>query len=167
MDLTHNSQSMHSFILTVMIFKSTCNIKCKYTPYDIHLFIGRTRKRIDDTNFTSVARCGMDRELMFYNTIPMLKYCALDDLTVLMKKKFGSRMTHKHKQMVHIYKSDNEHAFLHIDAPIKWIKSILNVEVDYHIGEQHVLHENNKKYLDDYLTRIDAGYGDRWIDTEL
>jgi hypothetical protein len=47
----------------------------------------------------------------------------------------------------------------YIDAPLEWIESIIDVELDFHIGKQVCMKEENKGYLTQYLDNPWAGYG--------
>lgn len=49
--------------------------------------------------------------------------------------------------------------FTQIKHNIEWIRSILDVEFDYHIGDRTCLLEKNKKALSNYVRKVSAGYG--------
>lgn len=51
----------------------------------------------------------------------------------------------------------NTAKFMCIAASLEWIKSIIQVEFDYHVGERQCRH--NKEYLDDYISSRFNGYG--------
>ncbi len=79
------------------------------------------------------------------------------DLTRLMKQKF-----HIFQAVHATTKIRRRYAiFTHICHDFDWIKSIIDVELDYHLGAAECLRVNTD-YLVDYTQSITSGYGEKF-----
>ncbi len=54
--------------------------------------------------------------------------------------------------------------FTHLHADIDWIKSVIGVEFDYHVGKRECLKQENAVYLIEYRKTAFAGYGPAYCD---
>ncbi len=81
----------------------------------------------------------------------------LSKFTTYMECKFSHRLSPFSKESD--IKTENFVKFTSVVGSLEWIKSIIDVEIDYHIGVGECLRKENKKYLDYYLANPTAGYG--------
>jgi hypothetical protein len=54
--------------------------------------------------------------------------------------------------------------FTHLVVDLEWLKSVVEVEFDYHVGDRLCRLPNNKLYLEDYISSLFNGYGPMFYD---
>src|ERR1700744_541777 len=81
------------------------------------------------------------------------KYIEINQLTKYMKWKFSS-----YQLSPECHASAYEGYFPMINHRLNWIISIIDVEVDFHIGRRTCMRGANKKHLKEYMRSIRNGY---------
>jgi hypothetical protein len=114
-------------------------------PFDIEIGRGVRGKPIVNESRVMV----LERNIETTKNIPMALF------TKFMKGKFGYHQV-KHDK-VFLTLSDNMMSY--VAAPLDWIESVIDVEIDYHLGVRECLLPENAKLLEYYKECPWSGYG--------
>ena len=87
------------------------------------------------------------------------RVCSMKILSAYMKWKFNHFQRSLDATSVRSYG-----LFKRVYADIEWIKSVINVEFDYHVGNRNCLKEENLPYMVEYRKTQFAGYGPKFCD---
>ncbi len=85
-----------------------------------------------------------DRPIVYVNKMVHSKYVGISTLTRYMQlKKFGRNMYVRPQTRARLWYS--------VNAPLDWIKEVIDLEFDYHIGSKKCLQSKNKKMVEHYV----------------
>ena len=85
-------------------------------------------------------------------------YITLKHLTNYMTKKFSNYRLRAHNAAPSL--TGTCFRYTYIVNELKWIKSIIKVEFDFHLGDKVCMRPENRHYLQDYCESKISGYGE-------
>ena len=101
------------------------------------------------------------RTIVYRNIIKTKRYVKLAQLTKYMSWKFSHC---QYSDVKSIRPMRHNGCFSHINHDLDWIKSIVDVEFDYHIGKLECKLTKNIPYADEYRKSRFSGYGPQFCD---
>lgn len=146
-----SSKSEHEYYYSVVIYKR----KGKNRVYDVELTFSES--------YYIVPPAGRGREIAHILNIATDKFVYFATLTCYMKWKFQHCQYSDDRNDKPVAKKNK---FTHIHNDIDWIKSIINVETDYHLGEAKCMKPENSAYTKEYLATQFSGYGSQFCDVK-
>lgn len=108
---------------------------------------------------TSTSKIPVDIEPLYQLNLSSTKNVKIKTLTSYMKWKLPSKQKTANGVKSTIKADDNSCTFTNLLGDLPWILSILDVEFDYHVGEQNCLKRENVIYLTEYKKSKLSGYG--------
>ncbi len=116
--------------------------------FDVEVYLSSKKVKSKDTDERScVYRLSMRNARRPYVT--------LERLTNYMAKKFSNyQLPAQHENSKSCIK------YTYIINELEWIKSIINVEFDFHLGDKVCMRPENSHYLQDYCSSSMSGYGE-------
>lgn len=142
--------SGRSYYHAIYVYKHTnTNVVVDNGPYDIEVYTNNKPISASKTN---------GKELVLERNIVSTRNLFIVQFTKFMRWKM------RYFQI----KDINVEAFIqpgkmsYIDAPLDWIESVIDVEIDYHLGDKNCMRPENDKYLKQYIESQWSGYGEKF-----
>lgn len=117
--------------------------------YDVKLYITATEPNMEKYNEPGL-------KIVYTTIVKSARKVSMGRITKYLHWKFA------HCQRQGCVRSDN--TFTLIDNDLDWIRSVIDVELDYHVGIKECLLKRNEAYLSEYRKTCLSGYGPQFCD---
>ncbi len=139
----------HTYYYTASVYRLNADY---LESYDVHI----------DTSFSPMPQQDSVRRTCVYELITVVHTpIELSRLTSYMEWKFPVFQVPTRKSPVS--RGGGGVIFRRVHSNVAWIKSIIEVEFDYHLGQRLCKRPENSRYLKAYCASAEAGYGPDFI----